>query len=418
MMLQMTITDAGLDALVDAQDGVTDPIVITELGITQTVFVAAPTLTALPGEVKRIGTLSGTSVAENVIHLTAQDSTTDIYSLRGFALYLEDGTLFAAYSQATPILIKVDIAAFLVSFDVAFADAVDTAIEFGDATFLFPPATETVKGAIELATEAEVNAGADTTRAVTPATLSARLALIVGGDIAAETAARIAGDSAIAARTITGGGLITGGGNLGASRVLTVTAASQAETAAGALADKAVTPFGLTPIITNITNNAAAIVTEAGSRVAAVAAIEARTITGSGLVTGGGNLGASRVLNVAAASAAEIVTGTEAGKAITPQALAQVDNGYAGNISIRGLGGSIIKIGIVSVSIPAGASVTFPVAFPTACDAVLVNPLGNMNSGDERDEAWWVGSMSASGFTIGTDDDGNTVNFRWVAFGH
>lgn len=391
-MFTLTITAAGLDALVDAQSGATDPIVISEIGLTETAFVAAPTLVALPGEIKRIVGISGQSVAENVIHLTAQDSTTDTYDLRGFALFLADGTLFAAYSQPDPIVSKVSIAAFLISLDVAFAEAIDADIEFGDATFLFPPATETVKGAIEIATQAETDTGTDDSRAITPLKLATRLAAALAG-----VAASIA---ALAGRTITGGGLATGGGDLNANRVITVTAASAAEADAGVIATKALTPASIVNVL------------------AAIAGLLARTVTGAGLATGGGSLAANRVITVPAASGAEIAVGTEAGKAVTPAAMAAVDNGYAGNISVRGLGGSIIKIGVVSVSIPAGATVTFPVAFPVACDAVLVNPMGNMNTGDERDEAWWVTGLSASGFSIGTNDDGNTVNFQWVAFGH
>jgi len=44
--------------------------------------------------------------------------------------------------------------------------------------------------------------------------------------------------------------------------------------------------------------------------------------------------------------------------------------------------------------------------------------MGNMNTGDERDEPWWVTGITASGFSVATNDDGNTVNFQWVAFGH
>lgn len=54
------------------------------------------------------------------------------------------------------------------------------------ATIGVVPATETVQGIVELATQAEVNSGIDTTRVVTPATLAAALAALQGfstGDI-------------------------------------------------------------------------------------------------------------------------------------------------------------------------------------------------------------------------------------------
>ena len=82
----MIITDAGLDALVDAQNGGSDEIEITEVGLTSTIFVAAPTLTALPGQFKLLDAVSGLSVSETVIHLTAYDTSADIYDVTGFGL--------------------------------------------------------------------------------------------------------------------------------------------------------------------------------------------------------------------------------------------------------------------------------------------------------------------------------------------
>ena len=105
--LLMTITDAGLDALVDAEGGGSDDIVIAELGLTDQIFVMAPTLTALPGEFKRLASISGEAVSENIIHLTAYDVSPEIYDVTGFGLFLDDGTLFAAYSSdADPVLSK------------------------------------------------------------------------------------------------------------------------------------------------------------------------------------------------------------------------------------------------------------------------------------------------------------------------
>lgn len=48
-------------------------------------------------------------------------------------------------------------------------------------------ASETVKGIAELATEAEVLAGTDATRIVTPATLQAKITTLSGGGVTEET---------------------------------------------------------------------------------------------------------------------------------------------------------------------------------------------------------------------------------------
>ena len=152
--ITLVLTDAGLDALVNAQAGNTANIQIAQIGVTDQPFVAAPTLDALPNEVKRIGAVSGQSVSETVIHMTAQDSDPVAYDVLGFGVFLDDGTLFASYSQDTPIVRKTSIGAFLFSVDVAFADTDAGAIDFGDALFLYPPASETVKGVAEIATQA------------------------------------------------------------------------------------------------------------------------------------------------------------------------------------------------------------------------------------------------------------------------
>lgn len=61
-------------------------------------------------------------------------------------------------------------------------------------------------------------------------------------------------------------------------------------------------------------------------------ASNAITVTGAGLVTGGGDLTANRTLTVTAAVAADIVTGTDTTKALTAAALAGVIGTAAGNL--------------------------------------------------------------------------------------
>lgn len=258
--LQLMITQAGLDALVDAQDGATDPIRVVEVGLTTTAFVTAPTLTALPGEFKRVAAVSGESVSETVIHMTIQDTSVETYDLRGIGLYLEDGTLFAVYGQATPIFSKVSIAFFLMAFDIAFGNGVAGDIEFGDASFLLPPATETVKGVAEIATETEAAAGTDDERIITPAKLKHVLALLsaaIGNDFAT-----------LIARTITGGGLVNGGGNLSASRVLTVVAALASDVATGTASDKAITPAALSGLARSLAQSGYATIPGCGGLIA------------------------------------------------------------------------------------------------------------------------------------------------------
>lgn len=263
MAVQLLITQAGLDALVDAQAGETESIQVVEVGLTASAFTMAPTITAVPGEFKRIDTISGASASETILHMTAQDSSADVYDLRGIGLYLANGTLFAVYSQPSPLFRKVSIAAFLLALDIAFANGGSNAIVFGDASFLLPPATETIKGVAEIATAAETATGTDDNRIVTPLKLKQRLdalASAVGVDISGLTSAL----ASLLARTIMGGGLVTGGGNLTASRTLTVAAALASDVATGTATDRAVTPAALSGLARSLGNNGYAILPGAG----------------------------------------------------------------------------------------------------------------------------------------------------------
>lgn len=246
--IDLIITSAGLDALVDAENGVAGPVEIVEIGLTSNAFDASPTLTALPGEFKRINAVSGQSVAANIIHMTAQDISAEIYDVHGIGLFLADGTLFAAFSQDDPIFSKVSIAIFLFAFDVRFSGDVANSIQFGDASFLYPPATEGTKGVAEIASQAETDGGADDERMVTPKKLAGALAPVLQS-IADEATTRGDGDTALQnlidalqAITVTGSGLATGGGDLTANRQIAVTEASDADVTGGTNSTKVLTP--------------------------------------------------------------------------------------------------------------------------------------------------------------------------------
>lgn len=168
--LPMMITDAGLAAIVNAQNGETEEVAITEIGLSSVPFMMAPTLTNVPGEFRRLDTVSGQAVAENIIHVTAYDPEPISYDVTGFGLYSAEDVLIAVYSaEADPILTKAVLATSLFAIDIAFAGDIAAVIEFGDALFLNPPASETVSGVVKLSTEAHADAGDDETTAMTPA---------------------------------------------------------------------------------------------------------------------------------------------------------------------------------------------------------------------------------------------------------
>jgi len=176
--LQLHVTPAGHAAIVNLPNSGTNAVVVTQIGVTDQVFTAEGS-TVLPGELKRLITFAGAAVADDTIHVTIRDDSADSYTLRGFGLYLADGTLFAVYSHAgeTPdyIMQKAAAAMLLLQADVRFLEINATSIAFGNADWLNPPGTETVPGVLELATDAETITGTDDTRAVHPKGLKALL---------------------------------------------------------------------------------------------------------------------------------------------------------------------------------------------------------------------------------------------------
>ncbi len=181
MALVITITDAGRAALVNAQANGTAPVAITGMGLSAAAITPSATMTALPGEHKRVTTLSGTVLSPALIHLIARDESADVYTVRAIGLYLSTGVLFAVYGQATPIVEKAAAAVMLMPVDVRFVDVNATSLTFGNAIFVNPPATEAVQGVAEIATQAETEAGTDDSRIVTPKKIRAAITAWLGG---------------------------------------------------------------------------------------------------------------------------------------------------------------------------------------------------------------------------------------------
>lgn len=182
MPLTFKVTTAGRAALVNAANTGTLPVLVSQIGVTATGFTAAADGSdlALPGELKRLSTFGAAAVADDTIHIVIRDESGDTYSLRGFALYLADGTLFGLYGQADVIVEKSAAAMMLLATDIIFADIDAASLTFGNTNFLNPPATVDTQGVVELATDAETIPGTDAVRAVTPKGLMAKLVDLLG----------------------------------------------------------------------------------------------------------------------------------------------------------------------------------------------------------------------------------------------
>lgn len=183
MSMTMIVTDAGRAALINAAGNGTAPVTISHFGISAAAVTPLPSATALPGEIKRIGAIAGATTANDTIHLVVRDASADVYTMRSWALYLADGTLFGIFGQADPILAKTATSIMMEAIDIRFADIDANDLTFGDTNFLNPAATTEIQGVVELATNAETITGADDQRAVTPKGLAA---LYTAGNVLAK----------------------------------------------------------------------------------------------------------------------------------------------------------------------------------------------------------------------------------------
>lgn len=234
--LALTITQAGHARFTAAQVDQDIDLSVSHVGLTDAQFVAAPTLTGLPGEFRRLDTLSGEAVGDSVVHMVVRDDAAVGYGIRGFGLFLGDGTLFATYSQADRIAEKSTVNDLHFAIDIAFPDGTVKHLTFGDTNFLVPPATSESAGVAELATQAEVDAGTDGARIVTPRTLAARLGAL------ASTLLEAIGARVPLTRRIDTAGLALGGGDLQTDRTISVPAATADQLRFAAANNVAVTP--------------------------------------------------------------------------------------------------------------------------------------------------------------------------------
>jgi len=238
--LSLVITTTGLQRFVAAQLGEDIDLTVSQVGLTAAAFVPAPTLSALPGEFRRVATISGVASSADTVHLVVRDAAPLRYEMRGLGLFLADGTLFATYGQADPIFEKSERSTMHIAIDLVFPTGTATSLSFGDTNFLQPPATEILAGVIELATAAEVAAGVDPVRAVTPATLAARLTALLATVTAAIGAA--VAPLVPLTRRINTSGLAVGGQTLATDPTISVPPATAAQLLAATAGNVAVTP--------------------------------------------------------------------------------------------------------------------------------------------------------------------------------
>jgi hypothetical protein len=251
-----------------------------------------------------------------------------------------------------------------------------------------PDATTTVKGISELATDAEADAGSDTTRNVTPSNLPTA----------------VPANMPSASTTVKG----------------KVELATNTETITGTDATRAVTPAGLQSKIASTT--AKGIVELATVAEATAGTDTTRAVTSDGLV-------ASIAANAPApadasttvkgiieiATQAEVDAGTDTTRAITPSSLGAITNSQVTNGYQKLPGGTIIQWGTFAGLSSGNNTVNFPLAFPTA--ALVTVCTGESVGGAATNTHMGSKPLSTTQMQISRGADGPGTGLM-IAIGH
>ena len=173
--INIIITKVGLAEIINAEHDGTAPVKLSNVKFTNKYQEVTEDTTELTDICADLTTISGGDVGDNVIHIVARDGGSESYTVYGFGVYSEKGTLIAVYSQESPIIQKTGVSQAHLAIDIAINGFNPESITFGDANFFNPPATTKTPGVIQIATDDEVKLGTDGTKAVTPATLNKHL---------------------------------------------------------------------------------------------------------------------------------------------------------------------------------------------------------------------------------------------------
>lgn len=175
MSMKMLITDAGLAEVVNAEQSGTAPVELSYIALGTGQYTPTADMTALKSEFKRFDSIKGGAITDNVIHISLHDNSKEAYTVYELGVFTANGTLFAVYSQTTPIVQKAADAEVMLVTDFVLSEIDVDSITIGDTNFILNPATTETAGLVELATEAEAKAGTDETKAITPAALDAAI---------------------------------------------------------------------------------------------------------------------------------------------------------------------------------------------------------------------------------------------------
>lgn len=171
--MKLVITDAGKQALVNATQTGTAQLELAEIAVGSGQYTPSAEQTALQNQIKRLPIIQASAVDDHVIHVAYEDDSSDSYNVYEVGVFTSDGVLFAVYSSNDLIISKAANSSCLLTVDMVIDDLDVEDISFGDIEYATGAATTESAGIVELATQAEADAGEDAYKVITPATLAA-----------------------------------------------------------------------------------------------------------------------------------------------------------------------------------------------------------------------------------------------------
>lgn len=376
--MDIVLTNAGLQKIINAEQTGTAPVVISQIAFGNGQYTANASQIALQNEIKRLPVISGGTDNNHSIHVAAQDTSSDAYSVYEFGIFLSDGTLFAIYSQTgTPILQKTISSVAQFECGIALQGVNVESISFGDVSFSYPYASETNAGIAEIATTAEAQAGTDNTRILTPAGLqqvtatTERKGVI---EIATNAEAQAGSDNT---RALTPANLqqVTAT----ATRKGVVELATNAEAQAGTDNTRALTPASLQAVTATESRNG--IVELATTAEAQGGTESSHVLTPAALQTVTATQTRRGIVELA--TNAEAQTGTDAERVLTPASLQAVTatTSRKGVVQLSSNSEAITGTNTAKAVVPAGLKAALDARF----NGVEIDEEGRVNNLDGAD---------------------------------
>ncbi|MFT4925633.1 MAG: hypothetical protein ACI8WB_001726 [Phenylobacterium sp.] len=132
ILLKPTITTAGLQAVFNADSNGLNAK-ITHIGLGDVGYAPTQDRTSLSSEKSRVPIASGSMASPTQAHMTVMEDTENTFWVKEVGFFLEDGTLFAVYSDPDKVLAyKSPDVALILAFDLAITGVPSGAITIVD----------------------------------------------------------------------------------------------------------------------------------------------------------------------------------------------------------------------------------------------------------------------------------------------